>query len=144
MRKALLIVAALSFVFCSVSLAEVWLGNTSLQPFILYIIGVLLYVSAFVLFCFRFAQWLRVLARQKIDLNGLNFFRQIEGTRPYQQEAWLQAALVLLIPAVVNIALSFFQQDVDAKIILSIELVLPFFLLLYAIVSTDFERLVAS
>ncbi|MDQ2905928.1 MAG: hypothetical protein M3Y81_20590 [Chloroflexota bacterium] len=80
MRKALLIVAALSFVFYSVSLAE----------------------------------------------------------------ARLQATLVLLIPAAVNIALSFFQQDIDAKVILSIDLILPLSLLLYAIVSTDFERLVAS
>jgi hypothetical protein len=80
----------------------------------------------------------------QIDLSGLNFFRRIEETRPYQREAWLQATLVFLIPLAVSIPLSFFQRNMDANVVLAIYLVWPLSLLLYAALSTNFERLAAS
>ncbi len=139
MHKALLIVAALGLVFYSVGLAQAWIGNAILAG-VLLALGALLYGAAFILFCCRFFQWLRVLKRQGIDLSGLNFFRKHRAPRPFQREAWLQAAMLLLIP-LVAVPLSFLQTRLENDIALSLYLLWPLSLFLYALLSRDFNQL---
>lgn len=139
MRKALLIVAALGLTFYSVGLVQAWMG-TALLAGVLLALGALLYGVAFILFCFRFFQWLRVLKRQGIDLSGLNFFRKHMATRPFQREAWLQAAVLLLIP-IVAIPLSFLQTHLENNIALSLYLLWPLSLFLYGLLGKDFNQL---
>jgi hypothetical protein len=102
--------------------------------------GIILYGAAFVLFCLRFFRWLRLLKEQKIDLHALNFLRRLEAIKPYQREGWLQAGLVFLPIPVVSLPLSFLQSYLDATTALSICLVWPCSLLLYAILSKDFDQ----
>ena len=64
MRKTLLLVVVFSFVLWSASFAEAWVGKT--LSLILLIIGVLLYGTGFVLFCFRFFRWLQVLKTRRL------------------------------------------------------------------------------
>jgi hypothetical protein len=142
MRKALLMVVALSSILWSGGLAETWMGDpVHLIALLLISGGMLLYGIAFVLFCFRFFQWLRVLKEQKVDLSGFHLFRRIQAIRQYQREAQLQAVLVFLIPLMVCIPLSFFQQNMDNTIVLTMYLVLPLSLLLYAILSKTFDHI---
>ena len=139
MRKSLLVVSAFSSAFWSISIIEIWAEDKTLQSVVFLIIGALLYGTAFVLFCLRFFQWLRILKARKIDLSVLNFFDSQKEVKPYQREAWLQAILVFFLPAIVAIPFSILQHNSDSNVAPTVYLLFPLSLLLYALLTKDFE-----
>jgi ABC-type Fe3+ transport system permease subunit len=163
MRKAILILSAISFVCWSIAVAEIWtsirieqeLFNGHLSGFFV-VIAILFYLSAMTLFCIRMAQQHRVRKTQGMQITGRDLFRRIAGARPYQREARLELAVILSLPLCSLISHSIqliveynstssfdFEkyQSLQNSISLTILLLWPLSTLLYALFSKDLQTL---
>lgn len=138
-RKTLFLLTALGSVSVSAALAEVWMGDHAHQIMALLLVGgLLLYAAALALFGVRVFQWQRVLKKHEINLGGWTLFRKSASIQPYQRETWLQMVLVFLTLLV----LSFAKADLGTTSTLSICLTLVLLLLVYTLLSTDFDLIV--